>query len=1009
MGASVLQWSMHHIDSLLLGAAAAGSKLHQPEAELASSTATASFMLACVLLCAVIAKASLISTHVCEVGISWLRQAWPIVRPTKPAQASMARTSLALELLCVLGLARWIDPQICVAHPGLIALATASLVRQSTPAALRALCRSWEPRRTWLQADRALYVMMCGVAYSLCYAWALWAHLVLLAVHFTWLLAISVQLSIAAVRVAQEQRQLPRTSGAATWTPSVQVPGLPTLVLAWLVIRQQAAAWALAALQINGLELLPGQPLQLFNPSGHAMGSPGFALLGAAVVFLAVINEGRALRQAAGLTREHSTAAGQPAQALQGAALRWLNAKFRPELQVMQLALDELEAELRQAAHRQRSTSQQAQQPHTSEACAAFQTGRQALRGIKQVLDGCAAWVEASQLSQFPPTALDWVSPRDEVKAGIASHIPALVKQGVQCRVQLQIGPWQFEGDLHHAVTLDWPDMHLRLAPGLIQSAVYTLLQNVLDHGLLGGLSSRVRLAVCLQPEAASAAASEAVSAGTSKQQAARSSDQACSPSSCWVRAKVRPVLASRASTPGAALDASGEVAPRSAERAFTISLPRHLDASATLQSVCSADATPSAQQCVAKFPTSCPRPKLAIDFIDDSRSPSACYDAHTLEARTWELSIAVQDNGPGIPAAQAGQIFTPFTTLRPAQKQHGGGLSLCTLSQVLQATGGELKISTSPSGQPGTRAALRLSAPALRSAELLRARHKRQPRRSSSGGTLRLHSSARGASVPSASPTLVCTWFHPTAPRQQTPWVCQTSEPPMPSVPRRTASFKINSSRCEYFCSQASPGFTASSDSAIGLRQQNADASCWIRCLQEPSSSRSHHLESAAPRVLAVDDMQSTLRHVVRCIERAGVCASHIDQASDGDEAVRLVQAAFTADKPYSLILCDNTMPVMTGDQAVREMRALGVAVPIIGITGNSEPQDVRAFLDAGATQVLIKPVAVSQLLRIIQQALQLPSSRGSVANEVAPTPASLDGNLALPESGRLAEFRPG
>ena len=995
MGTTMLQWSMHHIDLLLLGAAAAGGQFRQqPEAALASSATTAPFMLACVLLCAVIAKVSLISTYLRGVGITCLRQAWPMAQPAEPAQASLARSSLALELLCVLGLARWIDPQICLAHPGLATLAMASLARQSTAATLRALRGSREePRRTWRQADRALYIMACSLACVLCYVWNPWVHVVLLAVHFSWLLAISVQLgSAAAARAAQVQRQPHHAREATAWDPSTQVPGLPILVLAWLVIRQQAAAWAMAALQMNGLELISGQPLQLFHPSGHAMGSPGFALLGTAVMLLAVTNEGCALSQAAGCsTHDQGTTTGQPAQALQSTALRWLNAKFRPELQVMQLALDELKAELQQVAHRQQSASQQPPpQPQPSEACAAFQTGQQALRVIEQVLDGCAAWAEASQLSQFPPTALDWVSPGDEVKAGITSHIPALVKQGVQCSVRLQIGPWQFEGDLHQAVTLNWPDIHLRLAPGLIQSAVYTLLQNVLDHGLLGSLSSRVHLAMCLQPEAA---------AGNSKHQAAHSSDRACWSSSllnCWTRGKVQPVLASRATTPGAALDSIDEAAPRSTERAFTTSLPRHLDASTTLQSVCSMDATPSAQQRVAQFPTTtCPRPKLAISSIDDSqRSASAGHDAHAPEARSWHLSIAVRDNGFGIPAAQARQILTPFTTLRPAQKQHGGGLSLCTLSYALQATGGELEISTSLNGQPGTQAMLQLAAPALRSAELRQARHKQQPQRSSSSRTLLQYSSAWGAGVLSASPTLVCTWFHPTAPRQPTPWACQGSEPPLPSAPRRTASFKINSNHSEYFCSQTSPGFAASGDSAIGLQQQDAGPrSCWIRCLHEPSSSRSHHLESAEPRVLAVDDMQSTLRHVVRCVQRAGVYASQIDQASDGAEAVQLVQAALAADQPYSLILCDNTMPVMTGDQAVREMRALGVAVPIIGITGNSEPQDVRAFLEAGATQVLIKPVAISQLLHTIQQALQLPHSRGSVATEVAGTPVSLDG----------------
>jgi len=62
-------------------------------------------------------------------------------------------------------------------------------------------------------------------------------------------------------------------------------------------------------------------------------------------------------------------------------------------------------------------------------------------------------------------------------------------------------------------------------------------------------------------------------------------------------------------------------------------------------------------------------------------------------------------------------------------------------------------------------------------------------------------------------------------------------------------------------------------------------------------------------------------------------------------------------------LILMDGTMPVMDGVTATLRLRALGCRRPIVAITGNSTQADVDAFLQAGANEVLAKPVNQAML----------------------------------------------
>jgi len=65
-----------------------------------------------------------------------------------------------------------------------------------------------------------------------------------------------------------------------------------------------------------------------------------------------------------------------------------------------------------------------------------------------------------------------------------------------------------------------------------------------------------------------------------------------------------------------------------------------------------------------------------------------------------------------------------------------------------------------------------------------------------------------------------------------------------------------------------------------------------------------------------------------------------------------------------YDVILMDGVMPIKSGVEATAELRALGVRTPIVALTGNALAEDQVLFKEAGADDLLTKPVS-SELLR--------------------------------------------
>ncbi|KAJ3794332.1 hypothetical protein GGU11DRAFT_322793 [Lentinula aff. detonsa] len=119
---------------------------------------------------------------------------------------------------------------------------------------------------------------------------------------------------------------------------------------------------------------------------------------------------------------------------------------------------------------------------------------------------------------------------------------------------------------------------------------------------------------------------------------------------------------------------------------------------------------------------------------------------------------------------------------------------------------------------------------------------------------------------------------------------------------------------------------------------------------------------------VLVVDDNLITRSTMTRSLQKKGCI---VYTARDGKECLDLVLGPDA--RTYDLISLDNDMPVMTGEDAVRGMREAGRHdIFVVGCTGNALTDDQKRYLDAGADDILIKPINFKRLPEILKTARQ-------------------------------------
>jgi DNA-binding NarL/FixJ family response regulator len=122
--------------------------------------------------------------------------------------------------------------------------------------------------------------------------------------------------------------------------------------------------------------------------------------------------------------------------------------------------------------------------------------------------------------------------------------------------------------------------------------------------------------------------------------------------------------------------------------------------------------------------------------------------------------------------------------------------------------------------------------------------------------------------------------------------------------------------------------------------------------------------------RVLLVDDQQLLRESFTRLLELAGGAVEVVGAASDGAEAVALVERLAAAGRAPQVVLMDVRMPRVNGVEATRQIVARWPQVRVVILSTFDDEEYLVAGLRAGARGYLLKDTSSAELVRAIQAA---------------------------------------
>jgi two-component system chemotaxis response regulator CheY len=110
--------------------------------------------------------------------------------------------------------------------------------------------------------------------------------------------------------------------------------------------------------------------------------------------------------------------------------------------------------------------------------------------------------------------------------------------------------------------------------------------------------------------------------------------------------------------------------------------------------------------------------------------------------------------------------------------------------------------------------------------------------------------------------------------------------------------------------------------------------------------------------KILVVDDM-STMRRIIKNIMKQ-LGFANVEEAENGQEALDKMKA-----DTFGFIISDWNMPVMTGIQLLRAIRADEKlkAIPVLMVTAEAQKENLIEAIQAGVSNYIVKPFTAEVL----------------------------------------------
>jgi CheY-like chemotaxis protein len=167
-----------------------------------------------------------------------------------------------------------------------------------------------------------------------------------------------------------------------------------------------------------------------------------------------------------------------------------------------------------------------------------------------------------------------------------------------------------------------------------------------------------------------------------------------------------------------------------------------------------------------------------------------------------------------------------------------------------------------------------------------------------------------------------------------------------------------------------------------------------------EPETRRGGH-----ERILVVDDEEALVRLFTESLTELGYTTVSFTASAAALDA-------FLADPVrFDAVITDQSMPGTSGTELIRKVRALRPTIPILLVSGYLSTELLQQAQEAGATEVLKKPLSAHQLatsLARVLQATQAPRAK-EIPRSALPRRAPRERRPAMASPSRTRPTRRG
>ena len=135
--------------------------------------------------------------------------------------------------------------------------------------------------------------------------------------------------------------------------------------------------------------------------------------------------------------------------------------------------------------------------------------------------------------------------------------------------------------------------------------------------------------------------------------------------------------------------------------------------------------------------------------------------------------------------------------------------------------------------------------------------------------------------------------------------------------------------------------------------------------------------------RILLAEDNITSQQVAVNILKKLGL---HVDVVANGGEAVHALKTL-----AYDLVLMDVKMPILDGFETTRRIRdpnspVKNHRIPIIAMTANAMHDDVKKCLDEGMDDYVSKPIALNELVKVLEKWLPKDKKKNLSYDKVSP-----------------------